>query len=155
MAIVSASLSSSSLTYGGSQYLEWQGADRLRGDPTEVMRRVYQIGDIFSLSERSVLSKIPKGEFLGIEKIDGQYLIHSEPYQLLGPIPDVPQRVNLLPGTTDFSIEVAKGSVVSSLIRVCSLRLHDENNKPLLHPYIVVQAMTGYSGVFINLTCYS
>jgi len=132
-----------------------EGTRRVWGKPTSAMEGIEDAAEIYEYSARRMLVKITRGEILGIEKRGNKYVFYGEPGELIGPIPDIPRKIALLPGTRRVGIEVNPGSTVSSLITCNFFDSRTKDGEFRVHPSLEVQAMTGCSGVIIKLTCFS
>jgi len=132
-----------------------EGTHRVWGKPKSAMDRIEDAAEIYEYSARRMLDKIKQGEILGIEKRGNKYIFYGEPGELIGPIPDIPREIALLPGTRRVGIEVNPGSTVSGLITCNFFDPLTKDGEFRVHPSLEVQAMTGCSGVIMKLTCFS
>jgi len=132
-----------------------EGTRRVWGKPKSAVERIEDAAELYGYSIRRMLDKIAQGEILGIEKIGNKYLFYGEPGELIGPIPDIPRKIALLPGTRRVGTEVYPGSTISSLIPWSSIDSRTKDGEFRVHPSLEVQAMVGSSGVIMKLTCFS
>ncbi len=156
MAIISHSIltfNNEHSAYGNRKIRE--GTRRVWGKPQSAMELVEDEAELYGYSTRRMLDKIAQGEILGIEKIGSKYVRYGKPGELIGPIPDIPTKITLLPGTKRVGIEVYPGSTISSLIVWSSIDSRTRDGEDRVHPSVTVQAMVGFSGVIMKLTCFS
>jgi len=132
-----------------------EGTRRVWGKPQSAMEMIEDVADLYGYSTRRMLDKIALGEILGIEKRGNKYISYAEPGELIGPVPDIPRKITLLPGTKRVGIEVSPGSTISSLIICSSFDPRTKDGEFRVHPSLEVQAMVGSSGVIMKLTCFS
>jgi len=132
-----------------------EGTHRVLGKPKSAMEMTEDMAELYGYSTRRMLDKIALGEILGIEKRGNKCISYGEPGELIGPIPDIPRKIALLPGTRRVGIEVYSGSTISSLIICSSFDPRTKDGEFRVHPSLEVQAMVGSSGVIMKLTCFS
>jgi len=132
-----------------------RGHGRVWGKPKSAMERVEDAAELYGYSTRRMLDKIAQGEILGIEKRGNKCISYGKLGELIGPIPDIPRKIALLPGTRRVGIEVYSGSTISSLIICSSFDPRTKDGEFRVHPSLEVQAMVGSSGVIMKLTCFS
>jgi hypothetical protein len=132
-----------------------EGTRRVWGKPQSAMEMVEDEAELYVYSTRRMQDKIAQGEILGIEKIGSKYVRYGEPGELIGPIPDIPRKIALLPGTRGISYEVFPGSRISSAFKFSSFALQTRDGEDRVHPSITIQTMVGFSGVIMKLTCFS
>jgi len=132
-----------------------EGTRRVWGKPQSAMEMVEDEAELYGYSTRRMLDKIALGEILGIEKRGNKCISYGKLGELIGPIPDIPRKIALLPGTRRVGIEVYSGSTISSLIICSSFDPRTKDGEFRVHPSLEVQAMVGSSGVIMKLTCFS
>lgn len=89
-----------------------------------------------------------KGRVLGITYQHGRGIIFhkDDPYEMVGPVPDIPQEYLLPPGTQRVAVETVSG-LISSQGYIVSTRLD------LKHPSGTFQVDEGYSGAPQHIIC--
>lgn len=109
--------------------------------------RQEEAAEFYDYSWRRLRDQVVKGKVLGIsyERGIGFIFYQDGPYQMMGPLPDIPTNFILPRGTTHVAHEICSGAV-SGFIYEGQLIA-----KKYQHPEVELMAELGCSGVIVKL----